>query len=138
MGRVLRPDRRSPLMRLLLDTHALHWWLIDSPRLSTPARAAIADADNEVLASAASGYELAQLIRLGRIVGDVAELLPAVRASRFGMLALTIEHAIEAGSLPGPHRDPWDRLLMAQARIERLTVVTVDHVFHNYGVPVLW
>jgi PIN domain nuclease of toxin-antitoxin system len=78
------------------------------------------------------------LIRLGRVAGNVADLLPAVRQSRFGTLALTLEHAVEAGNLPGPHRDPWDRMLIARAPIERLTVVTTDAVFRDYGVPVLW
>src|SRR5919106_2706368 len=111
-------------MRLLLDTHALHWWLIDSARLSTPARAAIASPDNDILVSAANGYELAQLIRLGRVTGDIAGLQPAIRRTGFAVLALTLEHAIDAGRLPGPHRDPWDRLIIAQAQSEQLTVVT--------------
>ena len=125
-------------MRLLLDTHALHWWLIDSARLSTPARAAIASPDNDILVSAANGYELAQLIRLGRVTGDIAGLRPAIRRTGFAVLALTLEHAIDAGRLPGPHRDPWDRLIIAQALSEQLTVVTADRVFRDYGVAVLW
>lgn len=125
-------------MRLLLDTHALHWWLIDSARLSAPARAAIASPDNDILVSAANGYELAQLMRLGRVTGDIAELQLAIRRAGFAVLALTLEHAIEAGRLPGPHRDPWDRLIMAQARSEGLAVVTADRVFLDYGVAVLW
>jgi PIN domain nuclease of toxin-antitoxin system len=125
-------------MRLLLDTHALHWWLIDSARLSTPARAAIASPDNDILVSAANGYELAQLIRLGRVTGDIAGLQPAIRRTGFAVLALTLEHAMDAGRLPGPHRDPWDRLIIAQALSEQLTVVTADRVFRDYGVAVLW
>jgi PIN domain nuclease of toxin-antitoxin system len=125
-------------MRLLLDTHALHWWLIDSARLSMRARAAMADPENDILASAASGYELAQLIRVGRVTGDITGLQRAIRRTGFAVLALTLEQAIDAGRLPGPHRDPWDRLIIAQALSEQLTVVTADRVFRDYGVAVLW
>lgn len=126
-------------MRLLLDTHALIWWLTDSPRLSRTARVAIADSDNVVLASAASGYEIANKQRLGRLSGRVAQDLPnALRQARIPVHALTLAHAIAAGLLPGPHRDPWDQLIMAQALTDDLTVITVDPVFQQYAVPVCW
>jgi PIN domain nuclease of toxin-antitoxin system len=126
-------------MRLLLDTHALIWWLADRPRLSTIARSAIADADNIVFASAATGYEIANKQRLGKLSGKIAQDLPgALRQARIPVLDLSLEHTIAAGLLPGPHRDPWDRLIMAQAVVDGLTVVTVDPVFKDYGVPVWW
>lgn len=126
-------------MKLLLDTHALIWWLTDNPRLSEMARDAIADPDNTVLASAASGYEIANRQRLGKLGQRIAEDLPAaLREATIPVHRLTLEHTIEAGLLPGPHRDPWDRLIMAQARIDDLSVVTIDAVFRDYGVPIVW
>jgi len=126
-------------MRLLLDTHAVIWWLTDSPRLSRVARSAIADPHNAVFASAVNGYEIANKERLGRLPGKLTGILPqALRKARISIQALTLDHTIAAGQLPGPHRDPWDRLIMAQALREGLTVVTVDSVFRDYGVPVCW
>jgi PIN domain nuclease of toxin-antitoxin system len=126
-------------MRLLLDTHALIWWLIDSPRLSQAARVAIADPRNAVFASAVSGYEIANKERLGRLPGKLTQILPqALRKARISRHALTLEVTIAAGRLPGPHRDPWDRLIVAQAIAGGFTVVSVDAVFRDYGVPVCW
>jgi PIN domain nuclease of toxin-antitoxin system len=126
-------------LRLLLDSHTLLWWLIDAPSLSMRARDAIADPDNEVWASVVSGYELANKHRLGKLQPPlVEELIPMVRRAGLPPLAVTLEHAVAAASMPGPHRDPWDRLLMAQARLEHLVVVTVDPVFADYGVATLW
>jgi PIN domain nuclease of toxin-antitoxin system len=126
---------------VLLDTHALLWWLFDDPKLSVAARAAIADPDNEVLVSAASAWEIATKARLGKLpeAGDVPTELPSyLRKSRFAVLPITAEHALAAGHLPGPHRDPFDRMLIAQARLEQVPVVTVDPVFGGYAVPVVW
>jgi len=126
---------------VLLDTHALLWWLFDDPKLSAPARAAIAAPESRVLVSAASGWEIATKHRLGKLpeAGDVPQELAAyVRRARFVVLDVTLEHALAAGALPGPHRDPFDRMLMAQARLEGVPVVTRDPAFREYGVPVLW
>lgn len=126
-------------MRLLLDTHALYWFLTGHERLSAKARKAICDPDNEVFASAASGYELALKARRGRLDQVVVrELAAMLRAARLGVLPVSFAHGVEAGRLPEPHRDPWDRILMAQAQAERLTVVTIDPVFADYGAPTLW
>jgi PIN domain nuclease of toxin-antitoxin system len=128
-------------LRLLLDTHALLWWLFDDPRLSGVARAAIAEPGNAVLVSAASGWEIATKHRLGKLpqAGDVStDLLRYVRRARFQVLPVGLEHAMLAGSLPGPHRDPFDRMLIAQSRIEDLEVVTIDPVFREHGVRVIW
>jgi PIN domain nuclease of toxin-antitoxin system len=126
-------------LRLLLDTHALLWWLVDSPSLSPRARDAISDPDNEVWASAVSGYELANKQRLGKLKPPLTEeLILMVRRAGLPVLPVTLEHAVAAASMPGPHRDPWDRLLMAQARLDHLTVVTVDPAFPDYGVATLW
>jgi PIN domain nuclease of toxin-antitoxin system len=126
-------------MRFLLDTHALIWWLTDHPRLSRAARSAIADPDNVAFASAVSGYEIASKQRLGKLSGKIAEDLPsALRQARIPVLGLSLAHTLAAGLLPGPHRDPWDRLIMAQAMVDDLTIVTIDPVFEDYAVPIWW
>ena len=126
-------------MKLLLDTHALIWWLTDNPRLSPAAREAIADPDNQVFASAASGYEIANQQRLGRLTPRIADELPAaLRQATIPVHRLSLKHTIAAGLLPGPHHDFWDRLIMAQATSDDLSVVTIDPVFRDYGLPVVW
>ena len=128
-------------VRLLLDTHALLWWLFDDPKQSAAARSAVVDPLNEVLVSAASAWEIATKHRLGRLpeAGDVPVRLPHyLSRARFGVLNISLEHAMAAGELSGRHRDPFDRMLVAQARIEGLAVATADQVFRDYGVAVIW
>ena len=136
------PDTRP----LLLDTHALLWWLLDSPELSAAARQAIAAPERRVLlsaahVSAASAWELATKLRIGKLpqAEDIVVNLPQyLRKQRFEALPISVEHALAAGQWPGPHRDPFDRMLMAQAQIEQALVVTVDPVFAEDRVSVLW
>lgn len=128
-------------MNLLLDTHALLWWLFGDPKFSSKARTAIEKSDQRVWVSSASAWEIATKVRIGKLpeIGDVAEKLPAyLRRERFEALPISLDHALAAGTLPGPHKDPFDRMLIAQARIEKLRVVSIDSVFKQYGVPVLW
>ena len=128
-------------MRVLLDTHVLLWWLFDDLGLSASARALIADPGNAVLVSSASAWEIAIKHRLGKLpeAKEAVENLPRLlREARIESLPITVEHALAAGALPGPHRDPFDRMLIAQSRIENLPVVTADPVFAQYSVPVLW
>ena len=128
-------------MRLLLDTHALLWWLTDDLNLPLSPREAIADPDNDILVSSASAWEITTKFRLGKLpeIGDISGRLPYyVRKSGFQSLSISMEHAADAGQLPGPHRDPFDRMLIAQAKIEKLRVVTVDPVFKDYGIQILW
>ncbi len=128
-------------MRLLLDTHAFFWWLKGDGRLSVRARVAIDDADNAVLVSAVVAWELATKSRIGKwpeggIVADDIEDVVALRGLE--AVGVSIAHARRAGQLDGAHRDPFDRLLAAQALIEDATLVTADSAFHAFGVPVLW
>lgn len=128
-------------MRILLDTHALLWWLFDDPALTAAARTAIAAAENAILVSAASGWEIATKHRIGKLpeAGDVPVDLPRyLRKARFTVLPITLDHALAAGALPGPHRDPFDRMLIAQARLDDLVVISSDPVFRDYGVRTLW
>ncbi len=123
-------------MRLLLDTHVLLWWLADDPRLEDRARQAIADGANVVLVSAASAWEIAIKRAMGKL--EAPEDLPAaLGASGFEALATSVDHAIAAGALPRHHADPFDRMLVAQALAEELTIVTADDDFAGYGVPVV-
>src|SRR5574340_1213563 len=108
-------------MRVLLDTHSLLWWLDGDRRLSRRARLCIADETNVVLVSAASAWEIATKVRLGKLPGavDVATNLSEIMAEQgFDGLSISVTHALRAGALPGPHRDPFDRMLIAQALTE--------------------
>jgi PIN domain nuclease of toxin-antitoxin system len=119
----------------------LLWWLFDDPKLSVAARSAIVSPANEIVISAASAWEIATKHRLGRLpeAGDVAARLPHyLRRARFAVLNISLEHAMAAGALPGPHKDPFDRMLVAQARLEDLAVATIDRVFRDYDVAVIW
>ncbi len=124
-------------MRLLLDTGAFLWWLAGSQRLSRPARRAIEDEANDVLVSAASAWEITTKHRLGKLpeAGLIALELSATIASQgFKELPISVDDAGRAGRLPGPHRDPLDRVLAAQALARDLVVVSIDSVFDRYAV----
>lgn len=128
-------------MKFLLDTHALIWWLVNSPRLSAAARAVIANPDNEIFVSAASAWEVATKVRLGK--WQEAEGLTGVfgkvtDANGFTPLALTAQHAIYSGSLNVAHADPFDRMLAAQAELESLSLITVDPAFAAFNVRTCW
>lgn len=128
-------------MRLLLDTHTFLWATTDDPRLSTFARDMIEDADQEVLLSAASAFEIAIKAARGRLTlpeDPGAYIKTRVATFRLVPLAITVEHAIEAGALPPIHADPWDRLLVAQARLESIPLLTADSVLRRYDVETLW
>jgi PIN domain nuclease of toxin-antitoxin system len=123
-------------LKLLLDSHAILWWVRDDRRLGREARRAIAGAD-VVWVSTVSGWELAIKVAKGRL--RILESLRAtIVADRFTELPLTLRHTEELERLPAHHRDPHDRLLIAQARVESATIVTHDRAFEAYGVPVLW
>lgn len=128
-------------MRLLIDTHALLWWLGDDPSLSRAARQAMAETSNVLLVSAASAWEIATKVRLGRLAG-AADLAAGFQGfmlrEGFTTLDITADHAIRAGLLPGPHRDPFDRMLISQAQAENLPVVTNERAFEAYGVRRVW
>jgi PIN domain nuclease of toxin-antitoxin system len=123
---------------LLLDTHTLLWWVMDDARLSRVARSAIREPDNELFASVCVAYEITYKQRLGRLYPLPDTLPRQLQKEGISVLPISLDHALAAAALPGPHRDPWDRIMIAQAQAERLSVVTVDHVFSDYGVPVVW
>ncbi|MBI4892004.1 MAG: type II toxin-antitoxin system VapC family toxin [Acidobacteria bacterium] len=123
-------------MKFLLDTHLLLWWLADSPQLSAAARDAIADQNNTVFVSAVSLWEVWLKVSLGklRLPPEFDEVLAA---QPFEALPLTAAHARELGSLPWLHRDPFDRMLVAQAISARLTLLTADSAVGGYGPAVM-
>ena len=128
-------------MRILLDTHAFLWWIADDPALSRRARAAIADPGNECLLSTASAWEMAVKISLEKLELDrnLERFLPEqMAANGFGMLPIDLRHVSRVARLPFHHRDPFDRLIVAQALLEDLSVVTADGVFAKYGVRRTW
>jgi len=129
------------MARLLLDTHALLWWLDGDSRMPPKVRRLIQVASNEIFVSAASVWEITTKARLGKLAGalDVASDVPAcIAAQGFTGLPISVSHAQVAGNLPGPHRDPFDRMLIAQAQTDRCPVLSLDAVFDSYGVTRIW
>lgn len=120
-------------MNLLLDTHILLWWLADDPELPRTALEAIASSENAVSVSAVSAWEIAINQAIGRLDAP-DDLADAIEANDFGQLPITIGHALAAGRLPAHHPDPFDRMLVAQAQLEQLVLVTVDPRLDLYGV----
>ena len=124
-------------MRLLLDTHAALWFLAGDERLGETARRELNDEDNRVLLSAAVVWEIAVKRSLGKLevtAGYLSRLLDGGAEP----LPISIDHAVLVESLPWHHRDPFDRMLVAQAQVERATLVTGDERLHAYGIPVVW
>lgn len=128
-------------MRVLLDTHALLWWLFDDPRLSETVRGLLMDPATEVFASAASGWEIATKHRLGKLASAgalVQDMCGWLEKAGFDELPITLAHAGRAGSWPQPHRDPFDRMLAAQSVIESLPLVSRDQALRAFGVTLIW
>ena len=123
-------------MRLLLDTHALLWWIQDDPTLDARAREAINDPNNEVFVSAASIWEISIKSSRGRLEAP-DDLDIQIDRARFVRLLINFEHAESVGGLPPYHRDPFDRMLVAQAQVEDLVLVTRDRDMRRYGVEVM-
>lgn len=128
-------------MRFLLDTHTLLWCFNDSRSLSPRARKLVEDGSNELLVSAASGWEIATKVRLGKLptgeelVGDLDRYLVQLGCEA---LPISLDHAVRAGTLPGEHRDPFDRMLITQAQMENLKIISNDQIFDAYHVQRVW
>ena len=124
-----------------MDTHALLWWLADDPALPPAARRFIRARSNTILVSAASAWEIATKSRIGKLpqAVDLALRFDAILIQEsFESLPITSAHAARAGLLPGPHKDPFDRMLIAQSQAENLPIVSNDPVFDNYKLRRLW
>lgn len=128
-------------MRFLLDTHTLLWAFNAAPALSPRARRLIEDGNNRMLVSAASAWEIATKVRLGKLptgeelVSDLGHYLAQLGCDA---LPISLDHALRAGRLPGEHRDPFDRMLIAQAQAENLPILSNDRVFDFYGIERIW
>lgn len=129
-------------MRLLLDTHTLLWWTTGDKLLSERARKRIAQSQEPIIISAVSAWEIAIKVNLGRLPAGATELIrdfeQSLKQDGFQSMSITADHGIRAGLLPGPDKDPFDRMLIAQAHAENLTIVSNDHVFDRYGVNRIW
>ncbi|XUY30231.1 type II toxin-antitoxin system VapC family toxin (plasmid) [Agrobacterium sp. rho-8.1] len=125
-------------MKILLDSHAIYWWTIGSERLSERARALIEDKTNVVLVSAVSFYELDNKMRLNKLDLKPQELRTAVTASGLQTLAITDLHAELAAGFDWDHRDPWDRILAAQTRLEHCVLISTDVVFDTVLNERIW
>ncbi len=125
----------------LLDTHVVLWWFFNDPQLSYRSRAIIEDGEQKLFVSAASAWEISTKHRIGKLpeaaeaVNRFADLL---RQARMEPLAISLQHGLLAGSLAGDHRDPFDRMIIAQAQVEELAVITSDSVFERFGIEVVW
>lgn len=128
-------------MQLLLDTHAFLWWLVGDRRLPAAMRSLVDAEGTETFISAASIWEIATKHRLGKLPGSApiaADAMACILGAGFHPLSVTVEHGQRAGSLPGPHRDPFDRMLVAQALVENLALVSNEETFDRFGVQRLW
>jgi len=126
--------------RYLIDTHCWLWWNGDPGRLSDNARRVIADGDNEILFSTASAWEISIKYGLGKLKlpASPEKYLPMrLSSNRMQLLPMLLHHVLAVGALPRHHRDPFDRVLIAQAQQEDLTVITADEAFHRYDVRLL-
>ncbi|MGF7006944.1 type II toxin-antitoxin system VapC family toxin [Aminobacter sp. BE322] len=128
-------------MRLLLDTHALAWWLEDSPRLSRRLAELLGDTDHQVFVSAVSAYEATLKHRLGKWpeVGPLVSAFEEIVVGQgFSLLAITARHATRAALYAAEHRDPFDRMLAAQAELEGLALATDDRHSPHFGITTIW
>jgi PIN domain nuclease of toxin-antitoxin system len=127
--------------RFLLDTHVLLWWFFNDPRLSEKAIHVIENPGHTILVSSASAWEISTKLRLGKLSGaePIVRDLPALlQKSRMEVLPIGLNHALLAGSLISDHRDPFDRMLAAQAIIEKLSLVTSDKAWGDFSLPIIW
>jgi PIN domain nuclease of toxin-antitoxin system len=125
-------------VRLLLDTHVLLWWLADDRKLAQNGRAIIASPDNELFVSSASLWEISIKAALGRLEIELDDLEDAIARSGFRSLPIGFRHALTAGRLPAVHRDPFDRMLVAQAIVQQMPIVSSDHSLDDYPVTRIW
>ncbi|MBI4006569.1 MAG: type II toxin-antitoxin system VapC family toxin [Gammaproteobacteria bacterium] len=124
------------MKRILLDTHVLLWWLADDPELGTNARDLISNGTNEIYVSAASSWEISIKKRNGKLTGP-DNIDGIVQQERFIKLPISLIHGELAGQLPDHHKDPFDRMLIAQAQTEKLTILTADEKMKQYDAAVI-
>ena len=128
-------------MKVLLDTHTFLWWITDSPLISSKVRDIVQNADNEIFLSAASGWEIAIKVQLGRIhLPDKPSIYLAKQMSlnAFQPLTITMSHSLYICNIPDIHKDPFDRIIIAQAILEGMPLLTKDSNMPKYGIQIIW
>ena len=127
-------------MRYILDTHTLIWYFEDNSELSFKAKSIIEDIDNEIFVSMASLWEIGIKVGLGKLIipFDIDEIIARIRKESMNMITIDIKHVKGIQTLPHHHRDPFDRMIIAQAKVDNCTVITRDATFDAYDVPILW
>jgi PIN domain nuclease of toxin-antitoxin system len=128
-------------MRVLLDTHTFLWWITDDPRLSGKARETIANRNNELYLSAASGWEIMIKMKIGRLSlpkNPRHFIADQLLLNNIESLPIQMSHALHLHSLPDHHRDPFDRMIVAQAQLEKLPILSCDSQIAKYEVRVIW
>lgn len=128
-------------MKILLDTHVFLWWIEDNPQLSDVARAAIEDGAHELFFSAASGWEIAIKSQIGKLrLPDNLEqfITEQLFRNNFAVLPIQLSHTLHVHALPLLHRDPFDRILIAQSTIEKMPILTIDSQISQYKVQTIW
>ncbi|MCB0080263.1 MAG: type II toxin-antitoxin system VapC family toxin [Caldilineaceae bacterium] len=128
-------------MRILLDTHAFLWWINNDPQLSAKARSHIEDVSNEIVFSTVSGWEIAIKSQIGKltIASDLEQFIAnQIAQNYFTILPIKLAHTLYIHKLPMHHRDPFDRILVAQSQLEALTILTVDPLIAQYSVATIW
>jgi PIN domain nuclease of toxin-antitoxin system len=128
-------------VKALLDAHAFIWWMLDMPALSERCRSILRDTDNDILFSVASSYEIAYKAEQGRLTlpePSAVYIRDRLAANAFGSLAIELSHGLRAATLPRLHGDPFDRILVAQAQIEAMPILTADPAIGRYEVETIW
>lgn len=128
-------------MRILLDTHAFLWWINNDPQLSTNARSLIEDVSNEIVVSTVSGWEIAIKAQIGKltIASDLEQFIAnQITQNHFTILPIKLSHALHIYHLPLHHRDPFDRMLVAQSKLEELSILTIDPLIAQYTESTIW
>lgn len=128
-------------MRVLLDTHAFIWWVTNDSQLSDAARAYIADPDNDVFLSTASAWEIVIKVNIGKLIlpEPPESYIPSRLASnQLESLPIQMNHVLQVSALPNHHRDPFDRILIAQSQVEQMPILTADNLIDQYSVNVIW
>jgi len=128
-------------MKVLLDTHTFLWWITDDPKLSLRVRGIISDGENEIFISAATGWEIVIKSQIGRLkLPDEPRrfILEQLRINGMKSLPIEMRHALHISTLPTYHQDPFDRILIAQAQMEDLPVLSADPEIAKYEVTIIW
>ncbi len=128
-------------MRVLLDTHAFIWWVIDDSQLSNAARECIANPDNDVFLSVASAWEIVIKVNIGKLILPEPPLvyIPSrLSSNQFESLPIQLNHVLQVAALPNHHRDPFDRILVAQSQVEQMPILTIDNLIAQYSVSIVW